>query len=491
MLCQKASPSTLSSMPSADNADVFSDPMRAAYEAIVSVEQDYGAHDLTVDGVHIWSAMRLRIAEKLMLALGLWDRPLAKHIPRSSRMGAFPRNLTARNPFLRRGPFSNFVMKWERSQQVEGGLDDVVTRPLRNLLPAEDTRYMHMLGTVPASHPGDLSFEAISVAVRMQTSANPARLSTTERARIEDIQAAIEKRLSTRIDLATIVANGAAEFRAQRDIFIPLFRRWHLRRLFMVVAYARAAAIAAARSCGATTIELQHGLIHQSHFGYDFPEGLRPAYRPDVLLLYGDHWRDAARHYSGTRLEVFGAPYMREYLQRADSKTTGRREPSVLFISQAGIFKSILEFALEFSRQPGAPKTILRLHPADDVELVRMLVTGSGVGAERFEISTGGGGPRTLELQATHSVQVGAFSTAILEGAALGCRTFLIPVPGWSALSGLLEAGYARAVTTPPALLDAVRQPIPAGQEHFGADALNHMFAEARPQVIADLLKAG
>jgi len=462
------------------------DPAKAIYDEIVSIERDFAAHQLTIGDVRIWSAMRLQIAESLMLALGILNRPIARRISRRSRINALPENLILRNPFLKHGTFPNFVMKWERSQQTDNGLQDVITQPLRDLLPPEDTRYTQMLGAIPSGYPADLSFEAVAMATKARAAISPSYASRLERDGMLQIQQAIEDRLGVRMDLVSKLTKGAAEFRAQRDVFIRLFRHWRVRRLFVVVAYARASLVAAAKACGATTIELQHGLIHRSHFGYDFPEGLEPAYRPDILLLYGDYWRNAARHYAGTRLEVFGAPYLDRHLKSANPVPHGQREAAVLFISQAGIFKNILEFALEFSRQPNIPRVILRLHPADDINAVDQIVSQAMIDREKFEISTGGGGGQTLSLQARCAFQVGAFSTALLEGAALGCKTYLIPAPGWSALSGMLDAQYAQFASSPAALARAIQFP----NTLSSTDVIGRqMFCPARPAVIEDILR--
>jgi hypothetical protein len=462
------------------------DPMRTAYEGLLAVERDCAAHRLTVGGVHIWSAMRAQIFEKVMLKLGLYDRSLAKPVSRWSRLLALPVNLTLRNPFFRRRPVRNFVLKWVRVQPVEGQLDDIITRPLRALLPEMDTHYMHFLGRVPKGRPRDISIEAVMITAKVLSWLYPVRFSEEERTRIEEIRRAIEIRLNVSVDLLKLFADGSVKFRSQRDLFIKLFKRWRTRRLFVVVAYGWTTVVAAAKACSVEVIELQHGLVHRAHIGYDFPEGLDPAYRPDHLLLYGDYWRNAARHHPQTQLAIFGSPYMRKHLAAAGASASVQNQPGVLFLSQAGIFQSILDFALAFARIPNVPKTIFRLHPSDDVREIEARVAASGINSDKFELSFGGGGPRTLELQRIYRIQVGVFSTAVLEGLALGCRTFLIPVPGWSALSGLVESGLAELAFTPEDLASLVKQPSQA--DSIGDVALNRIFAAENPQVIENLL---
>jgi hypothetical protein len=115
-----------------------------------------------------------------------------------------------------------------------------------------------------------------------------------------------------------------------------------------------------------------------------------------------------------------------------------------------------MDFANAFARLPGAPKVVFRLHPADDVDSCRERLAGLAAPEGGIELSHGGGGPRTLQLQAEMRYQAGVFSTAVVEGVALGCKTFLLPLSGWTGLSSLIDAGVASLVETPETLLKMI-----------------------------------
>jgi hypothetical protein len=57
--------------------------------------------------------------------------------------------------------------------------------------------------------------------------------------------------------------------------------------------------------------------------------------------------------------------------------------------------------------------------------------------------------PDLYTLLSSALCQIGVYSTAIYEGLAFGCQTFLVDLPGIANMDQLLESGYAQLVTRP------------------------------------------
>jgi hypothetical protein len=185
---------------------------------------------------------------------------------------------------------------------------------------------------------------------------------------------------------------------------------------------------------------------------------------------------------------VFGAPYIRKHLDRFHPAPGIARRNAVLFLSQSGICRDMLEFALQFAQLPGAPDVIFRLHPQDSLEQVTALVKEAGADTTRFEVSAGGGGGLTMKLQAQVRFQAGVYSTAVVEGLVLGCRSFLIPLPGWSGLASLLGEGYADLAETPETLLSCILADDAQKESIMTNSIIDRIFASEQRHVITGLI---
>ncbi len=270
-------------------------------------------------------------------------------------------------------------------------------------------------------------------------------------------EALIPRRASFDVALLGFLSAYAVRFESRARVFTQLFRRLGTRRVFIVVAYSFPDIIEGAHRAGAHVVELQHGLMFRSHTGYDFPDSQDVQYRPDEIWLFGDHWRTAARHDPRTKLTVFGAPHIRARIAAAANRTGDRH--GLIVLSQPAVTGQLSRFAIELASLPGTPHILYRLHPNESADAVREAARLSGLGPDRFEVSIGGGGTRTMELQAAHRYQLGVFSTAVVEGLALGCETMILGIPGWSALQSLVDDGLAKLVVTPEQAAAAMTGP--------------------------------
>jgi len=461
------------------------DPMLAAYEAFVRIEREHGTHEFAIDGVHVWSAIRQSIFERALLNAKITKLfQTRKRLSRWKLLTALPVNMLWRNPLLRFGRAKYLVVKWERLQKIDGVLQDPISRQVLAQLPRAETLVLDAARDDPFPGDGSLSLDALTMVARWLAALFPVRLSDEERRRIATLEAALEAEVGAKIELVEWFRSFAGTFRFRRRLLAHLIRRRGIKMVFVVVYYGKPDLIDAAHSAGARVVDMQHGMMSKLHLSYDVPEGIASPYRPDGILLFGEYWKSASRHDPRIRLEVWGAPHIRSSIDGAKSASSGERRKIVLFLSQPAICNQLLDFAIRFSKLPGAPRVLYRLHPGDALAEMQRRLDAEPV--ENLEISSGGGGARTLSLQCQAAYQVGVFSTALLEGAALGSLTFVAPLPGWTYMGEHIQAGHMKLVPSPEDLLEAVLA-ADVSPPRFDVGLVDAIFSGARSGAIKQL----
>jgi hypothetical protein len=283
------------------------------------------------------------------------------------------------------------------------------------------------------------------------------------------------------IAIRDIFEERIQDFHVRVALYRKALARAGVRCVFAVVYYVHPALVAAARSLGIKVVDIQHGLFG---VGYDGILQRRDIFVPDGILLFGSHWGapiEAAPH---IQLRVLGAPHLREPVLQVEQ---GAREPYLLFLSQPMIRKQLLDFAIALARLDGAPPILFRLHPGDDIAKASAMIEAAGLPPGRLAISHGGGGRKTLEMLARAHAQIGAFSTALVEGLCLGTRTFVADTPGWSMLKAFIDSGEIELAGTPEQLLEKLK----AGRPEASRPALiDTIFAAANPAAVTEMLEA-
>lgn len=457
------------------------DPLAEMFDTFTDIERDLNAHGLAIDGIHPWSAWRREIFEDILVRTGTMMAFQTKPLPKQKQVAAITANLALRNPLLRHRPAHNLIVPWGRTQNVNGRAIDILSARLRDRLPRDATLQLDINRDFATFDWSACSSDAIGLVSQIGAKARPSHPGTRQKAQLEALERAIESAFSVRLPLTHQLTALASSFRVRRTLTARLLRRWDVRNIFVVVAYGHPMLTAAAHDVGARVIEMQHGLISRYLVAYDFPEGIEPAYAPDVILTFGAAWNDAARLPARTKPIVLGAPHIRDRLDAVPH--AAERAPHILFLSQPTICDALLDFALRFAALPNAPKVLFRLHPGDDVARAQEKLRGAD--PARIELSTGGGGARTLEIQASSHAQIGVFSTAVVEGLACGCRTFIAPLPGRSSMTSLLDKGFGELARDPADLLHRLRT---GDRQPAAMPPLDLFFAHERPEALAEAM---
>ncbi len=240
------------------------------------------------------------------------------------------------------------------------------------------------------------------------------------------------------------------------------------------------------RNAGVPLIELQHGVIHESHPGYVFEPSFAAPHAPDQLVVFGKHYGqllDRVSPYFRGRWHVGGHPWIR-------TKLEGRKpavEPLVVVFGQnVGFVQSHLDkFAAELRAVlPADTRVVLKPHPNEkEVERVYENATSAGVELASPQVDS-------YDLLSRCRLAVCMFSTIAVEALAFSCTSVVLPSPNWfDELKLLVEQGFvqvAESAADVARLCDATRDGSELGdiaQRLFGVGEAPLDFSALLPNV--------
>lgn len=238
------------------------------------------------------------------------------------------------------------------------------------------------------------------------------------------------------------------------------------------------------RAAGIPLIELQHGLIHESHPGYVLGEGAASAHVPDHLVVFGERFANIARaasaHWRG-RTTIGGHPWLR--MKSAGVPALEDRKAIVLF-SQADppVRAALLEMARALApRLPSGVRMIVKPHPRETDaseywgELSALGVQLSGAESDSYA------------LLRECRVALCVHSTVAIEAIAFGCTSAVTLPSLWTdEIRAMVEAGLLIAAHEPDDVLALLDAPERDAEQHA-----REWFAVDRPPLdYAALLRA-
>lgn len=304
---------------------------------------------------------------------------------------------------------------------------------------------------------------------------------------INSVKEELETAFEIEIDLFRIMEDHILNFQYDYKKYIELLQRKKPKVVFLVVAYENKALLAACKKMNIEIIELQHGTISPYHLGYSYPENTMKfngelkeiEYFPDKILSFGNYWKNACPFpIDSENIISMGFPYFEEnsktYMKIAEDKNSKEgndqktEKKQILFISQGVIGKYLSELAYETALNMNKNNEnnednaqnynfIYKLHPGE-----------YGTWKENYDYLTKAvnefdnftvinkSEPPLYELFAESHYQIGAFSTAIYEGLAFNCKTFIIDVPGVEYLDDLIDKDIVKKVNSSAELINYI-----------------------------------
>ena len=378
------------------------------WERFQNVELKTKALDFKVLGFQIWPLLRTKIFYQIATSIGLFDNPHPNRKPaEESKPIQLPKAKEIVIPFSRKvqgtEPYSDWLNDHLKNPLViehagDGGLD--------SFKPEFNQRYE----------------EHVARAMR--------RLSKKDRAeywaRIID---GFEREFSVEI----------ASYREYPKWFIrrsivealgyrSLFRKTGAKKLYIVNAYSHPTVVLGAKLARIRVFELQHGFISPYHPAYSYPPDKTIQSLPNVLLCWGEHWKQNFSKARNLKVVVSGAnPEFWEYLRRDHPK-----QSTVVVTSQGAIGKKLFAMAENIALAADAREVIFRLHPNEDPNDYQSNIKNLTISHQT---------PKFLDLVASAEFLVGGFSTTLFEGAALGCKIIVVDVPGIENIKSEIASG--------------------------------------------------
>lgn len=462
-------------------------------QTIFAIEDELGVFDLEVGGVRFWEHIRTAVFNEATSAVGLTSPP-NPHRPSKfdSRMRTFSntvRGLMSRNPFWRA---RSDVAFWAGGRRKPDGIGrwvqlrcDPIIRHLseygiRSVLfeTAHEGRHF-----VPAQTPRIRYTETVDfVAAVTRRLQHGSFLPTgAERKLLSAIEQHIARNLGVELKLERRVAATISKHRALLPWLRRVLRGIRPKLVLMVTSYGRETLIQACREAGITTAELQHGLVGPLHPGYAFPGRGKKVMFPDHFLAFGDFWREITPFPIPTEQVVsVGLPYFEEEGRRFAGTP---RSDQITFVSQATVGKQLSQLARATAIDPRVTcRVIYKLHPAEYAVWRRDYPWLRDAPVQVIDHD------RTplYQLLAESQLQVGCYSTALVEGLGLGVPTCVLDLPGSEHLRDLMTRGAVTVVRSVDDLLPQLGAQSPlqvASDGLFRPDALRNIHAWIESQL--------
>lgn len=123
--------------------------------------------------------------------------------------------------------------------------------------------------------------------------------------------------------------------------------------------------VSVAKSLGVIVAEIQHGVIDEKHYAYNYSDEMvnlnaYADYLPDYLLTYGKYWRNKAN--TPSQIYDVGNPHIQNFKLENNDQAD---DTSILVISQWTITEEMIEFTLALRRLSSEYKITFRPHPIE------------------------------------------------------------------------------------------------------------------------------
>lgn len=263
-------------------------------------------------------------------------------------------------------------------------------------------------------------------------------------------------------------------------VALKLLKKISPKAVFLVCSYGNEPFIEACKSENIPAIELQHGILGPYHPGYSYPNtGMKKSF-PDYFFSFGKFWEDnSSLPLPDDKIFTIGFPYFTQEQSRFSRR---KKKNIVLFISQGTVGAPLSRFAADLeSYLPDGWKIIYKLHPG---EVLNWKTHYPWLLKSNIQVISDES-PPLYQLMAEAKIQIGVNSTALIEGLAFNCRTFIIKLPGFEYMQTLLDSKLANLIETVEEFTFESSNPPFIETNYFFADHWEQNLTAAINQLVA------
>jgi hypothetical protein len=412
--------------------------------------------------VQLYALQRTRIFYAIAEQLGLFDNP-HPHFTKSE----LPAGVAAITKLDNLAPADAVVIPFRRRVGGTDPYSDVIRKQL-----AKDGRRVRVIDFVPAAGldgtfadlaADEIDLERLKAYFAETHAVAVARIMkfTSRRPQVQSWQKLISE-FESAFGISLEKFKKYPQWLVRRTLaekigFAQLFKKLGAKDLYLVNAYSEPSIVLGAKKAGLKVHEIQHGFISAFHPAYSFAGRGRQARidsAPHEILTWGSYWGSGVSLAKGTKLRVTGptAPF-NEY--RAKALSENRIVPKqVLFTSQGAIALELFNAALATAAALPDHNIIYRLHPNEALEDFEALLEAARHLAKakgqtlRANFILSHRDPIFLDLVSRSEFLIGAFSTTLFEGLALGCKVLVLPLNGYENTKPAILAGDITLITS-------------------------------------------
>ncbi len=410
--------------------------------------------DTTPRGLPLWAAMRVKASQLLAARLGIGQAPhlVPSGASRLARLGSRLRHFVDHDPFAVPDHCDVVLLEHTRTAARESARVDVHSvdweqRFLRSGISYRLLSAPYAPGFDKEFVPPRYSTERILALGWFEPLARGDFLPASVLSKMRELDRAAVARFGVGFAAPALAFRRYQALSGRTALYTELLERWSPRQVYLVEGYGlNVSLIAAARRLGIETSEIQHGTFGPFHLGYAYPgrtekiPGLA-----DRLFVWSDDWkRRVPLSPALVQVEVSEPSFLRERRERFSNV---RKERLVVVLSQGLLGDRMAEAFSKVRERFNGYRIVYKLHPGEyarRASYAHLTALEREQGVEVVEDAELG------ELLARAESVVGVYSTTLYEALDLGCRVYLLALPGVEFSQQLVDEGRAELLSPAP-----------------------------------------
>lgn len=412
-------------------------------EKFLSFEEKNNLLKLCIDKVYPWEALRARIYYDIATKINIFDEHIiAKQtkksiIEKTQYLVVFFYNILFKNPFFNFKKIDVLVFEHPRKVLYNGIWIDIYSHFLidslirqGNQVEVYETRFNGKL----FKHPYHAkSLDIFTLVYRL---IRPF-IKTISSIKLMELNQKMNDFFGIKYDITNRFIDTVWILKIKSFLYKLLFRLKRPKSIYVVVSYGWSDMIKAAKELNIEVIELQHGVINKYHLGYNYPKNNKDLhYFPDKLYVWGDFWKKNI-DYPLEKKSIISKGFEYFDIQKKSLKLE-KDKNSIIILSQGGIGEVLAGFVLENIDNLAKYTIHYKLHPSEYKTWgeYKSLVLLSKY--DNVNIIDNNNKSLYYWFSKCDS-QLGVFSTAIYEGLAFKCKTFILDIIGAEYMDKLIE----------------------------------------------------